>query len=358
MADANVNSTGQILGTGATDALWLEVFSGEVLTAFEIAVGLKDTIRSRSIRGAKSLQFPATYRANTEYHVPGTEILGDQILENQVLVTLDDMLISSVFVDQIDELKTQFDVRAPYGQELGRAQALWYDRTVSNILVAAARTNTELFPGDGTGTVLTDTGNVSSSADFTASGADLIAGFNLAKQTMEQLAVPVDMLKVTSVVKPAQWYLMANSDKALNRLYNGGEGDIERPVLRTVSEIEIRKSIAPLFGYDVTVYNSSSNTNGIVANAYPFVNGTTNPATASLPFGQAMPFNYPTKYQNDQSSTIGLLWVEPAAAMLSLLGLAMESQWDFRRQGTLMLAKSAIGAGVLRQKCAVELQHA
>ncbi len=358
MSDANVNYLGQIQGAGATDALWLEIFSGEVLTAFEIATVLKGTVRERQIRGAKSLQFPATYRANTEYHVPGTEILGDQIQNNQVLVTLDDMLISSVFVDQIDELKNQFDVRAPYAQELGRAQALWYDRTIANTVVAAARTTTELFTGDGAGSVILDNPNVSTTADFTASGADLIAGFNLAKQTLEQKAVPVDMLPVTAVVKPAQWYLMANSDKALNRLYSGTSGSVEKPVLRTVSEIEIRKSIATLFGYNVTPYNSSTNATGIVANAYPYVVGTNTPAAGSMPFGMPMPYNYPTKYQNDQTNTVGLVYVEPAAAMLSLLGLTMETAWDVRRQGTLMLAKSAIGAGPLRVKCAVELQHA
>jgi hypothetical protein len=360
MADANVNHPGQILGAGALDALWLEVFSGEVLTAFEISVGLRDTIRVRQVRGMKSMQFPATYRARTEYHVPGTEILGDYIDGNQVLITLDDMLISSVFVAEIEELKTHFDVRAPYATELGRAQALWYDRTVANVVVAAARTTSELFPGDGSGTVLKDGVDISASADFTASGADLIAGFNLAKQKMEEKAVPVDQMRPVAVVKPASWYLMANSDKALNRDYNGGEGSLRQPVLNTISGIQIRKSIAPLFGFNVTPFNSGTNATGIVQNAAgDYVSGTNAPAVSGLPLdGFPMPYNYPTKYQADQRTTVGLLWVEPAAAMLSLIGLSMETDRDVRRQGTLMLAKSAIGAGPLRVKCAVELSHA
>jgi hypothetical protein len=43
--------------------------------------------------------------------------------------------------------------------------------------------------------------------------------------------------------------------------------------------------------------------------------------------------------------------------MLELLGITMETVWDTRRQGTLMLAKQALGAGTLRAKCAVELQR-
>lgn len=358
MSDATVTRLGQIQNAGATDALWLKIFAGEVITAFEIAVKLRDKVRTRSIRGAKSAQFPATFRANTRYHTPGTEIVGDLIQQNEVVITLDDMLISDVFVAQIDELKNHYDVRAPFAMELGRAQALAYDRSVSNTLVQAARTSTELFTGDGKGTILKDQPDIGASADFAASGADLISGFNLAKQRLEENQVPVELMTVNAVIKPAQWYLVANSDKALNRFYSDGSNNLQKQVLRTVSDIEIVKSIAPLFGYNVSVYNSSTNATGIITNATDAstVIGTNTPSAANLPYGQFLPYNYPTKYQSDQTKTVGLVWVEPAVAMLNLLGLTMETAWDVRRQGTLMLAKSAIGAGVLRQKCAVELQ--
>jgi hypothetical protein len=274
-----------------------------------------------------------------------------------VIVTLDDLLISDTFINQIDELKNQYDVRAIYATEHGRAQALFYDRVISNTLVASARNSTALFTGDGAGTVLVDNVAVGSSADFTASGQDLISGVNLAKQTMDQNQVPVETMPLYAMFKPAQWYLIANSDKNLNRLY-GGEASIGRQVLRTVSDIQIFKSMAPLFGYNVTVYNSSSNATGIVQNATGVpVYGTSCPAQANLPFGFPVAANYPTKYQSDQTNTVGLVWVEPAAAMLNLLGITMETAWDVRRQGTLMLAKQAIGAGPLRSECVVELQH-
>ena len=47
---------------------------------------------------------------------------------------------------------------------------------------------------------------------------------------------------------------------------------------------------------------------------------------------------------------------EAAAAVLQLLGLQMESEWDMRRQVTMMLAKMAVGAGPLRSKCACEIK--
>ena len=356
MTDANVSHLGQIQGQGALDALWLKVFAGEVLTAFEIAVKLKGKVRTRSISGAKSATFPATFRVNTRNHVPGTEILGQTIQANEVVIALDDLVISDTFVAKIEELKNYYDVSATYSTEHGRAQALYYDRVISNVLVQSARNSTELFTGDGHGTVLKDQPDIGASADFTASGADLISGLNLAKQRLEENQVPVELMTVNAVVKPAQWYLIANSDKALNRFYSDGSNNINKQVLRTVSDIEIIKSVAPLFGYNATVYNSSTNATGIVANVDPPVIGTNTPAATLLPYGQYLPFNYPTKYMTDQTKTVGLVWVEPAAGMLELMGITMETAWDVRRQGTLMLAKQALGADVLRAKCAVELQ--
>jgi hypothetical protein len=356
MSDANVSHLGQIQDAGALDALWLMVFSGEVLTAFEIAVKLRSTIRTRSISGAKSAQFPATFRVDTRNHTPGTEILGQNVQANQVEITLDDLVISDTFIAQIEELKNQYDVRAIYATEHGRAQALFYDRVISNVLVNAARTATELFTGDGAGSVLVDSVAVGASADFTASGADLISGINLAKETLEINQVPVETMPVTAVVKPAAWYLMANSDKNLNRFYSTDGASLQRQVLKTVSDIDIIKSIAPLFGYNVTVYNSGTNATGIVSNADPIVIGTSTPAANLLPYGQAVQANYPAKYLSDQTKTVGVVYVEAAMGMLNLLGLTMETGWDMRRQGTLMLAKQAIGAGTLRAKCAVELQ--
>jgi hypothetical protein len=359
MSDANVSHLGQVQGAGALDALWLKVFAGEVLTAFEIMVKLRGKVRTRSIKGAKQATFPATFRTTARIHTPGTEILGNIVQANEQVISLDDLVITDTFVAQIEELKNYYDVRAAYANEHGREQALYYDRVIANSLVVSARNTTELFVGDGAGGLVIDQPNVSASADFTSSGSDLISGINLAKQTLDQKAVPVETMPVYCVLKPAQWYLIANSDHNINRLYNGNndQSSINRQSLKTVSDIEIIKSIAPLFGYNVSVYNASTNATGIVSSADPTVIGTTSPAAALLPFGAALPGNYPVKYQSDQTKTVGVVWCEPAVAMLELLGITMETVWDTRRQGTLMLAKQALGAGSLRSKCAVELQR-
>jgi hypothetical protein len=338
MSDANVSRLGQIGAAGAADALWQKIFAGEVLTAYETAKKLKPTVRVRQISSGKSAQFPAIYKATARYHTPGSEILGQNIKHNEVIVTLDDLLISDAFIANIDELKNHYEVRAPYSQQLGLALALLEDRTIAQNIAVAARDTVELFAGDGAGGSVVEA-DITGTGDFDADGADLITALNLAKQDLEENDVPVDQLQVHSVVKPAQWYLIANSDQNLNRDYNGGEGStLGKQMLRTVSDINILKSNAPLFGVNVT----PSGSGGIVG------------ATDE----ERVPSDYPTKYHADLTNTRGLVWCEPAVAYLQLLGLAMEQGWDMRRQGTLMLAKMAIGMGKLRSKCAREIKTA
>jgi hypothetical protein len=338
MSNATPSRLGQSAGAGPVDALFQTIFTGEILTAFETMVKFRDTIRTRTVTGQKAAEFAATFKARARYHVPGTEILGQSIQHKNVTVTLDDMLIADTFVAKIDELKNHYDVRGPYATELGNALALFYDRQVMQSILAAAR-GPALFTGDQGGTVLSESDL--GTADFVNSASDLFAVLNLAKQRLDEKDVPVDVMQVYAGLKPAQWYLLANSDKNLDKDY-GGQGTIGTQGLKTVSDIIVRKSNAPLFGADVTPYHVTTNSDGLVGH----------PSDVN-----ALPADYPTKYHSDNGKTIGAVWTEPAAAMLQLAGLEIESEYDIRRQGTLLVAKMAIGSDKLRTKCAVEIKR-
>lgn len=45
-----------------------------------------------------------------------------------------------------------------------------------------------------------------------------------------------------------------------------------------------------------------------------------------------------------------------AVGTVKLLDLAQEMAYDIRRQGTLIVSKYAVGHGILRPECAVELK--
>ena len=63
-----------------------------------------------------------------------------------------------------------------------------------------------------------------------------------------------------------------------------------------------------------------------------------------------------SKYRANYSTTTGIMWCPEAVGTLKLMDLAMETERDVRRQEDFMVAKMAVGHGVLRPELAVEFK--
>ena len=170
MANQTVLGHGQINGAGDSDALFLKVFSGEMLTAFEEANIAMDKHIVRNIKNGKSAQFPATWKVSASYHTPGVELTGQAVNHNERIITIDDLLVADVFIPEIDEAKSHYEVRSIYSTEAGRALAYELDKHIFQILVLTAQASATVTGGNG-GTVLTDaTYDTSGSALASSSG--------------------------------------------------------------------------------------------------------------------------------------------------------------------------------------------
>jgi hypothetical protein len=55
---------------------------------------------------------------------------------------------------------------------------------------------------------------------------------------------------------------------------------------------------------------------------------------------------------------VGLVMHQSAVGTVKLMDLGMESEYQVSRQGTLMVAKYAVGHGVLRPEAAIEIRNA
>jgi hypothetical protein len=55
------------------------------------------------------------------------------------------------------------------------------------------------------------------------------------------------------------------------------------------------------------------------------------------------------------TNVLGQVFTKEAAGTVKLMDLSVESEYDIRRQGTLMVAKYAMGHGELRSKAAVNI---
>lgn len=315
MADMVASRSGQIDGAGDAKAIFLKVFAGEVLTAYEQIVVLKELTRQRTITNGKSASFPAIFQAGTEYHSVGAEILGTEVLHAEVVISIDDLLISPIFVANLDEAMNHYDVRSTYVQEMSRAMARAYDKNVARNLWRAANASA-LFTGDTGGQQITD-------ADGATSGSSLAGSIFTARQKLDEADVPVDYTEVNVALKPAQFYLLAQETTAVINRDVGGQANYAEGKLTLVGGVQIRKS-----------------------NAFPW--GTNDASNTDIP----------AAYRVNMTNTIAVVFTEAAAATVQLLGLSMEDDYMVNRQGTLLVGKYAVGHGPLIPKAAVEIQSA
>lgn len=310
MANATVLNIGQVNGAGQTDALFLKVFSGEVLTAFETASVTRDKHFVRTITSGKSAAFPATWKVTGGYHTPGTEIVGQASNVNERVITIDDLLVSSVFIPNIDEAKNHFEYRSVYSNECGVFLGTNWDKNVLQVMALAARASATVTGANG-GTSLTSSGTL-----YKTSATDIVSGLYAIAQALDEKDVPAGQ-KRYAFLKPAQYYLLAQVDSLVDRDFSAANGDKSKAALLSVAGLELVRS------------NNVPSTN--VASG-------------------------PTAYQGDFTKTSILVATDAAVGTVKLMDLSSEMAYDIRRQGTLIVAKYAMGHGILRPECAAELK--
>ena len=317
MANANVSEIGKVNNAGTADALFLKVFAGEVLTSFEQATVTADKHMIRTIANGKSAQFPVMGRSSAAYHTPGNEITGTDINHNEKVITINDLLISSHFIANIDEAKNHYDVRSVYSQEMGRALAFQMDKHVLQTMVqAAAGTANVGDSGYASGTIIT-------SANSGTQAAALITALYDAAEAMDDAYVPSEGR--CAFLKPEQYYLLANASNAINVDFSG-QGSIATGQVPQLAGLNLIK----------TPHLPTTNVTGTGVDA----GGA----------GGAQVVN--------ASNTTAIVTHPSAVGTVKLMDLAVESDYNIRRQGTLMVAKYAMGHGVLRPEAAVQIQTA
>ena len=312
MANATVSRLGQANATGDALALFLKVYAGEVLTAFAETNVVLQYVRQRSIAHGKSASFPVLGKASGGYHTPGTEIVGRAIAANEVIITIDDLLLSDTFIANIDEAMNHYEVRSEYSGEQGRFLANTMDKHLLQLGVLAARASARIT-GESGGSVITDS---SAASDSNALVADIFT----AAQTFDEKDVPSEDRVV--FLRPAQFYAIAQNTKVLNKDWGGAGVYADGKVFR-------------IAGIDVVKTNHLPNAT--------VASGSTLAGTGD-------------KYAGLFNTTVALVMQKSALGTVKLLDLAMESEYDIRRQGTLMVAKYAVGHGILAPQAAVEVR--
>ncbi len=363
--NTSLTRQGQSNSTGDARALYLKLFSGEMFKGFEHNAIARDLVMKRTLKNGKSLQFIYTGHTTAEFHVPGRSILGNSDGAPPVAektITVDDLLISSAFVYELDETLAHYELRGEISKKIGYALAQKYDRLVFRAIARGARAASPItksnFVEPGGTQIRVGTNNSGADAYVSAS---LINAFYDAAAALDEKGVSSEGR--VGVLNPRQYYELiqaVGSNGLVNRDEQGdalqsGNGIIE------IAGIKIYKSMnIPFFGSFGTKYGSGSATNPGVTdpgNTGSFVSETMGDQQENAtPSGQRTVNDYgeAAKFAN----SCGLIFQKEAVGLVEAIGpQAQVTSGDVSviYQGDVILGRLAMGVAPLNPAAAVEL---
>jgi hypothetical protein len=321
---------GQQKGTGSVDALFLDLGSDELLTAYDKKKILSSTVKSQTIKGGRSMRFLLTGRRKAGYHVPGTPIDGttnNPSDNNSRILYLDGLMVADESIYDLDELKEYPAQRAEIMHQLGEALSDEREARVARILFAAANTTTEpLARSINTGR----TGDkITLSSGFAAAtneakGDELYAAIKAMVVAKQKKHIPTSGM--SCVVTPDVCGWLQDSKRIINADFNGGSG----------ANGTVREVFAGMI-YGVPVYWS----NFINQSAYTLQTGD----------------NANSEYAQDLSKCQALIYHRDAMGVLNLRQPKLQmtasgGDYNVVYQSQLLVASMAIGMGKLSPECA------
>lgn len=313
MSNYTVSNIGQNAGSGSTTASFLKIFSGEVITAFETANSTLDKHLVRTISSGKSAQFPVVGKVTTAaYHTAGNEITGGSVTHNERTISIENLLIAPVFIAKIDEAMSHYDVRSIYSKELGRALANQMDKHVYQNLILNSRASAA--SPQAAGQAITD-------ADFVTNASSAAASIFSAAEKLDAADVPAE--DRYCAVAPATYYNLIQGTTVINRDWGGSGSYSDGKVLKVA-------------GINIVPTNNLPSTN----------------ISSGVAQGSS------TNFAGNFSNTVGCVWQKNAVGTVKLMDLSTEMEYQIQRQGTLMVAKYAMGHAPLNPICSIEIKTA
>lgn len=249
-----------------------------------------------------------------EYHVPGEEITGQNVKHGERVLTIDSMLIQHVFLSDIDEAMAHFEVRSKYSQMMGTGLSDTFDNHIGRNLVACGSASAVASMGAAGQGVIIDDAELGSATDATQVAAMVDFLFQAA-QTLDEKKVPAEGRYC--VMKPAEYYKLVKTVQtsgfsAIHRDY-GGAGSFATGQVFMIAGISIiSTNRVPTADYSAEAFHAV-----------------------------------------DCRNVKAIVFTADAVGTVKLLDLSLQSEWDIRRQGTLMVARYAMGHGILQPECVV-----
>jgi len=334
---------GQDLGAGDGNTNFLKVFSGEVLAMFQETNRFLPITMNRTISSGKSAAFPVIGSASAQWHTPGESVITDQaaagsqgspdpaatdylsgIKATEKEIFIDDCLVSSVLVDDLDRMKAAWDARSEYSSAIGRALSKAADEHILSSIYAASQASANITGVTAAGATVTKTGS-------DTSGANLVAAAFTAAETLDGNDVPAEDRYMA--VDPTRYYLLAQETSLVNRDFGGTNG------------IYADGSVLKVAGFTIVETNNMGSGD---------LTGTEDTGAKNDPHGGGISEGY----NADWSNMTGLCFHRSCAGTVKMADLQVLSEFQTERLAWLLLAKYAMGHSYLRPEAAVAIKSA
>ena len=388
--------------------LFLKLYAGEVLTAFQTKNIMMPLHRVRTISKGKSASFPMTgkYR-DAAYHTPGAEIVPNNSKQGERIVSIDDLLVNAQFIPNIDEAMSHYDVRSVYAQEAGFGLGKIADQNILRLAIKAALTENATLAAitmagqdyiafddeDFTqNVVIGDTGSgTASRIGDTRDANKIVQGIMDAKRILDNAAVPGDPFVVLNV--DTYYDLFKVNGATMDTSYAifnkdvGGSGSVGQGVVPQILGMPVY--VSQHIGNFTTAQGNTWSSSLFPGNADAVSTvetqssspawGDHQPLAAAAGSGRTNHYGFAanaavagwtTRVKNTNGTptteippnvarrTMGLVMTSDAVATVKLMDMSVESEYQINRQGTLMVSKYAMGHNILRPACAVALIQA
>ena len=362
-----IGDTGSYNATNNRD-LYLKLFSGEMFKGFQHNAIARDLVMKRTLKNGKSLQFIYTGHTTAEYHTPGTSILGNSDSSPPVAektITVDDLLISSAFVYELDETLAHYELRGEISKKIGYALAQKYDRFIFRAITRGARKAHPIskanFVEPGGTQIQVGAG---SDADDALNAQKLVTAFYDAAAALDEKGVSQEGR--VGVLNPRQYYALiqeVGENGLINRDEQGtarqkGNGIVE------IAGIKIYKSMnIPFFSKYGTKYAPSSGASAATdpatvnpGNIGSFVAESIEAGTAATSNNYGVRNNYGAA--NAFANSCGLIFQKEGAGVVEAIGPQVQvtsGDVSVVYQGDVILGRLAMGADYLNPAACVEL---
>ena len=287
--------------------LFLVEFGGMVIQAYDEALDYDGMSYVKNITQGKSDTFPVIGRKrDAAEHQPGEIILGGGIVHDEVQIDVDNILVDSAFIAEIDELLIHYNLSEPYAKQIGQSLGTTNTKRIAIMHILASRAAAASGPGQPVPAYYFH--------------ADL----------------KTDASKLEDAAFKSAAYLLTNDISG------------EKPkIMLPHQQMLLLARYAGIEGGPVTTgsANRASGTVGMIAGLA--TQGTNNIPNTNITTGLA-------KYRGDFSTTVGHCSSKMAVGTLERRAMKVVMKQQDDRLGTLLIGSMLNGHGKLRNECAIE----